>query len=90
MGSEGKGGEIRQKDIPNAGRKLAVLKSGLRLLKRVIGIRYYTLLLRTLLVLCRPEEQVFLLDTLDVDLAPRFGMIPGAAPAPEKDASPKG
>jgi hypothetical protein len=90
MGSSGQAGEIRQKDIPHAGAKLKLLQRGMALLRRVIGMRYYTLLLRTLLVLCRPEEQVFLLRTLRVDVPLRFGMIPGAAPVPEKDASPKG
>jgi hypothetical protein len=88
LGAEGQGGELRQKDVPNAGAKLRLLRKGMALAKRVVGIRYYTLLLRTLLVLCRPEEQIFLLETLDLDVPLRFGMIPGAAPKSEGAARP--
>ncbi len=90
LGSAGRAGEIRQKDIPNAGAKLKMLRRSMVLLKRLIGIRYYTLLLRTLLVLCRPEEQVFLLESLKLDAPLRFGMIPGAAPNEKGAAPPRG
>jgi hypothetical protein len=80
MGADGPPRELRQSDIPNADAKLRLLRQGMAMLKRLIGVRYYMLLLRTLLVLCRPEEQVFLLRSLGVNAPVRFGMIPGAAP----------
>lgn len=85
--SDGISGEFRQKDIPNARAKLKLLKRGLVLLKKVIGIRYYHLLLRSLLILCRPEEQAFLFETLQVDAPGRFGMIPDSVHRAERTKS---
>jgi hypothetical protein len=65
-------GEFRKSNIRNAEGKLRTLKKGMLLLKKVIGIRQYHLLLRTLKDLCRPEEQTFLLETPNVDLPTRF------------------
>jgi hypothetical protein len=73
------GGEFNQRNVANAGRKLKLLRGALLLLKKVVGIKYYHLLMRTLAVLSRPEEQIFLLESLDLDLKPRFGAIPGAS-----------
>ncbi|MEX2110704.1 MAG: hypothetical protein WD802_08890 [Gemmatimonadaceae bacterium] len=70
-------GEYRQTSISRAGLKLRLLKRALLLLKKIIGIKYYHLWLRTMAVLSRPEEQTFLLETLRLDQPVRFGMIPG-------------
>lgn len=72
--------EFSQRNVADAPRKLRMLKRGLLLLKKTIGIRYYHLLMRTMTVLARPEEQAFLLETLDLDVPIRFGMIPGSSP----------
>jgi hypothetical protein len=73
------GAEFSQRNIANASQKLRTLKRGLLMLKKVMGIRYYHLLMRTLAVLARPEEQAFLLETIDLDVPTRFGMIPGSS-----------
>jgi hypothetical protein len=73
------GGEFSQRNVANAPRKLRMLKRGLLLLKKVVGIRSYHLLMRTMVVLARPEEQAFLLETVDLDVPIRFGMIPGSS-----------
>lgn len=73
------GGEFSQRNVANAPRKLRMLKRGLLMLKKLIGIRYYHLLMRTMAVVARPEEQAFLLETVDLDIPIRFGMIPGSA-----------
>jgi hypothetical protein len=65
-------GEFRKIDVRNAEGKLRMLKKGMLLLKKVIGIRNYHLLLRTLKDLSRPEEQTFLFETLNLDLPTRF------------------
>jgi hypothetical protein len=72
-------GEFSQRNVPHASRKLRMLKRGLLVLKKFIGIRYYHLLMRTMAVLARPEEQVFLLETVGLDVPIRFGMIPGSS-----------
>lgn len=65
-------GEFRKSDISNAQGKLRMLKRGMLLLKKVIGIRNYHLLLRTLKDVSRPEEQTFLFETLHLDLPTQF------------------
>jgi hypothetical protein len=77
---DGASAEFTQRNVANAQRKLRMLKRGLLLLKKLIGIRYYHLLMRTMAVLSRPEEQTFLLETVDLDVPVRFGMIPGSPP----------
>ena len=66
------GGEMRKRDFSDPAGKLRILRKGMLLLKRVIGIKYYNLLMRTLLVLCRPEEQTFLFENLKLDIPSRF------------------
>jgi hypothetical protein len=73
------GGEFNQRNLANAPRKLRMLKRGLLMLKKLIGIRNYHLLMRTMTVLARPEEQAFLLETVDLEVPIRFGMIPGSS-----------
>ena len=70
-GTETKG-EFRKSNVSNAEGKLRSLKKGMLLLKKVIGIKHYHLLLRTLKDLSRPEEQTFLLETLHLDLPTQF------------------
>jgi hypothetical protein len=69
-------GEYRKKDFAGADAKLNALKFGMVLLKKVIGIKYFYLLTRILSVMCQPEEQTYLLETLHLDLPIRFGRIP--------------
>ena len=66
------GGEFRKNNITNAEGKLRLLKKSMLLLKKVIGIKYYHILLKTLNALSRPEEQTFLLETLHLDLPIQF------------------
>jgi hypothetical protein len=84
ISGEGASAEFSQRNIANAPRKLRALKRGLLMLKKVMGIRYYHLLMRTMAVLARPEEQAFLLETIDLDVPPRFGMIPGSPASSER------
>jgi len=65
-------GEYGKRNFGNAERKLKLLKFGMLLLKKVIGIRNFHLLMRTLFALCRPEEQTYLLESLHLDLPIRF------------------
>jgi hypothetical protein len=65
-------GEFRKSSIRHAGGKLSLLKKGMLLLKKLMGIRNYHLLLRILKDLSRPEEQTFLLETLHLDLPVQF------------------
>jgi hypothetical protein len=65
-------GEIRRSQVGNFEGKLRMLKKGMLLLKKVIGIERYHLLLRALKDLSRPEEQTFLLETLHLDLPVQF------------------
>jgi hypothetical protein len=69
-------GEYTKKDFAGAETKLKALTSGMILLKKVVGIKYFHLLSRILSVLCQPEEQVYLLETLHGNLPIRFGRIP--------------
>jgi hypothetical protein len=80
------GGEFNQRNIANAPRKLRMLKRALLMLKKLIGIRTYHLLMRTMVVLARPEEQAFLLETVDLDVPTRFGMIPASSAATGRHA----
>lgn len=65
-------GEFRKEDITRSAAKLALLKSAMLFLKKLIGIRHYHLLLRVLVALSRPEEQTFLIETLGTDYPLRF------------------
>jgi len=65
-------GEFRKSNIPGAENKLRMIKKGMLLLKKLIGIRYYHLLLKILKDLSRPEEQTFLLESLHLDLPIQF------------------
>jgi hypothetical protein len=73
---KGGAGEYGKKDFAGANARLKALKSGMVLLKKVIGIKYFHLLTRVLSVMCQPEEQTYLLETLHLDLPIRFGRIP--------------
>jgi len=73
---EGGASEYSKKDFAAAGAGLKTLKSAMILLKKVIGIKYFHLLTRILSVLCQPEEQTYLLETLHLDLPIRFGRMP--------------
>jgi len=55
-------GEYLQADFDGAARWVHLFKRGLLLLKKVIGIKYYHLLIRWLNNNTRPEEQMFLIE----------------------------
>jgi hypothetical protein len=74
-------GEYSQSTVANAGAKLRMLRRAMLLMKKLLGIKSYHLLLRVLSVLSRPEEQTFLLQSLKLDVPPRFGTIPGSPPS---------
>lgn len=65
-------GEFRKSDITGAERKLKTLTKVMLLIKRIIGIRHYHLLIRALNTLSRPEEQTFLLKTLNLNIPIQF------------------
>jgi hypothetical protein len=65
-------GEFRKSDIAEAERKLKTLTKAMLLMKRIMGIRYYHLLIRALNTLSRPEEQTFLLKTLNTNIPIQF------------------
>jgi hypothetical protein len=65
-------GEFRKKDIGSASKRLKAIQIGLRRLKQLIGVKNFHLLMRVMASLSRPEEQTYLLESLDLDLPIRF------------------